>query len=405
MPGKRKLLMISSRTPYPLIGGGRIRVYNLGKLLRQRYEVHLLFINDNGARGHRQGLSGAFDELIEFPYPAQRLILNSIPGILSRKPVQVSGNYFARIQDWVNGHIADYYAVLCSQIRTAEYVRRLPEAKSRNILKILEYCDAISLNYQIARSGARGFWKYFYWLEYPRVRDYEASIIESFDLAFVASPVDRDYLLRNFSSKRPLEVIPMGVDPVGGTGNNGQEDDTIVFMGQMDYFPNEIAAEFFVEQVFPSLLGKHPELKFYIVGAFPTKTVRRLASRRNVVVTGFVDDPLSYVRRAKVFVSPQLIGAGMQTKVLIAMSLGKAVVATSKALASIEGKSWDHFVVADSAEQIAEDILKLLADPALRSGLGERARALVSQRYSWEQVGKKMFQAIDSACGETNEVR
>ena len=41
-----KILILSYRFPYPLIDGSRIRIYNVGKILAEKYQVDLLAINE-----------------------------------------------------------------------------------------------------------------------------------------------------------------------------------------------------------------------------------------------------------------------------------------------------------------------------------------------------------------------
>ena len=43
---KKKVLLISSRLPYPPIGGDKLKSYNLLKILASYYDVYLVIITD-----------------------------------------------------------------------------------------------------------------------------------------------------------------------------------------------------------------------------------------------------------------------------------------------------------------------------------------------------------------------
>ena len=99
----------------------------------------------------------------------------------------------------------------------------------------------------------------------------------------------------------------------------------IIFVGKMSYEPNIVAVNFFSTQIFPLLKAKYSELKFIIVGANPDERVRKLADIEGVTVTGFVDSIERYFRHSTIVVAPMLTGAGIQNKIIQAMSYGCCV--------------------------------------------------------------------------------
>jgi len=63
----KRILMISFRIPYPLTNGSKIRIYNIGKILTQRYRVDLLAINEGRfAHGHLERLEEVLDKVIVY---------------------------------------------------------------------------------------------------------------------------------------------------------------------------------------------------------------------------------------------------------------------------------------------------------------------------------------------------
>ena len=387
---KKKILILSSRIPYPLIGGDRLRTFNFGKILKQRYQVDLAFINDTGINPGG-ALSEAFDNLIEFHYTSKLLTLNAIKGLFSTKPVQVLGNYFRSIQGWLDKMGNDYDLIICSNVRMAEYFEH---TKLSRPFKLIDYVDAMSLNYGDSIEAASGFWRLFYTMEYKRLRNYERLISHKFNLGLITSIIDKEYLEKELGISLPLAVVPMGAQERLLKIQSGAENDNIVFFGKMDYYANEVAVEFFCKEIFPKIKKLYKNIEFLIVGANPTKKIFDLAKQDGVKVLGYIDDPYPIIAKAKLFVSPQLIGAGIQNKVLQAMALGKPVIGTKKALAAISGKEGIHYEAADSSDEMSAKICYLLEDEKKRKCLGENARKLISEQYTWRNIGGALLKII-----------
>ena len=168
-----------------------------------------------------------------------------------------------------------------------------------------------------------------------------------------------------------------------------QEEPWIVYLGKMNYLPNEDAVAYFAREVFPLVQAQiGSQARFVIVGAQPSRRVQELAELPGVTVTGFVDDPNEYLSKARVVVAPLRIGAGIQNKVLESMALGKAVAASSLAASAIEGVAHGgHLLIADDPHDMASAVVSLWDSKALREELGHQARELIRSRYTWSKVG------------------
>jgi glycosyltransferase involved in cell wall biosynthesis len=182
--------------------------------------------------------------------------------------------------------------------------------------------------------------------------------------------------------------------------DGGRDLATIVFSGRMAYFPNADAARFLATDVMPLVRARLPAAQLLIVGADPPAGVRRLARLPGVSVTGYVPEIAPFLHRATVAVAPLRSGTGQQIKVLEAMACGAPVVATPHALAGIAARAGEHALRAGGAEDLADAIVQLLEDAALRQRLSQAARHLVEQQYSWAQAADT-FDALYQAAGRS----
>src|SRR5258708_34087764 len=96
----------------------------------------------------------------------------------------------------------------------------------------------------------------------------------------------------------------------------------------MDYRADEDGAGYVGEDLMPRIQEHHADVQFWVVGKDPTERIRALAARPGVHVTGGVPDVRPYLQTAGVFVCPLRFGAGVKNKLLAALAMNKAVVAT-----------------------------------------------------------------------------
>jgi glycosyltransferase involved in cell wall biosynthesis len=102
------------------------------------------------------------------------------------------------------------------------------------------------------------------------------------------------------------------------------------------------------------------------------------------VVTGTVEEPADWIARAEVCVAPIRAAAGLQNKLLEAMAMGKAVVATPEANEGIRAVTDRDLLLAREPDAFARAVLDLLADPGRRAALGAGGRRFVEAEWTWE---------------------
>ena len=392
---KKKILMISYRFPYPLIGGPQIRVYHLGRSLSEKYEVDLLALNEGKVDGeYLRDLESVFNRIVSFSFNPIRFKLNAMRGLLSREPLETHYFWFKKVRRWIAEHYHEYDLIFCEDVRMAKYLKAI---KTR---KAIDLMDATSLYYERAAKRASKLWKLIYGVESKRLLKYELKMIREFDKVFIISTSDKKYLTSRCQGVNDgLIVLPNGVneDLFSRLGNfKKEEENYLVFLGKMSYFANVDAVNYFARKVFPLIKEQIKDIKFIIVGVNPAKKVIRLGEIEGVEVTGFVDDPYEYLEKAKVVVAPLRVAAGIQNKILEAMVLRKTVVTTSFGAAGIAGGvNGKHFVIADTEEEMASKILELIENKNQRENIGRNARKLVEEKYRWSSIKKILLKEIE----------
>jgi polysaccharide biosynthesis protein PslH len=151
----------------------------------------------------------------------------------------------------------------------------------------------------------------------------------------------------------------------------------------MNYRPNIEGVYWFVHQVWPGLKQQVPDLRFVIVGRDPTPRVRELAGQPGVSVTGSVPDVRPYLAAASVAVVPLQIARGVQNKILEAMAMARAVVASPAAIEGLDVEVGRDLIQAGEPRQWQENIVALLTNDDHRRQVEQSARARVAGGSDW----------------------
>jgi glycosyltransferase involved in cell wall biosynthesis len=230
------------------------------------------------------------------------------------------------------------------------------------------------------------------------LRRYELDTLGRADLVVVTSERERDALAELLPGRRVC-VVPNGVDIERFTPADPQEEiaGRVVFTGTMDYHPNEQAARYFAEQCWPLVRAARPDASWAIVGANPPPSVWRLADdTAGITVTGSVPDTRAYIAQAQVTIAPLLVGGGTRLKILEALAMGKAMVATSLGAEGLRLTPDEHLLIADEPAAFAQAVVRALGDADLRARLGAAGCEAVVQQYSWASSGLALQQALGS---------
>jgi glycosyltransferase involved in cell wall biosynthesis len=112
-----------------------------------------------------------------------------------------------------------------------------------------------------------------------------------------------------------------------------------------------------------------------------------------------VDDIRPYLEGAGIFVCPIRYGAGIKNKILAALSMNKAVVATRMSIEGLDLQDNEHLIIADEPEKFAAQVVRLLEDPQLVARLGRNGQAMVSAGYSWQRSASQLEDVLLAATG------
>jgi glycosyltransferase involved in cell wall biosynthesis len=270
-------------------------------------------------------------------------------------------------------------------IRMADYFTNY------SIPKTIDMIDALSLNMERRANNENLFKTPIFEIESRLCRNYERNIYKKFDKLFLVSQNDKDYYNKN----NKIVVNPNGTFITRDKLSNyffNKEEHSLVFHGNMQYYPNIESVICFANEIFPELKEKYDDIKFYIVGKDPVEKVKKLDKVPGVIVTGFVDDIIEVLTTKSIGVYFMKSGTGMQNKILEALACKLPSVATPLALQGINGITDSHIKIAENKKKFIDEIINLIENITERDRISKNGHEFIMENYSWEANTKKLVQ-------------
>lgn len=226
------------------------------------------------------------------------------------------------------------------------------------------------------------------------LKAYELREMQELDAIVPISYADAaDY--RHLGITRPMHVVPCGVSSENGKPEM-LEPNTVAFIGSLDFLPNQNAVTWILDELWPRVARAMPDARLSIAGSSPPEWLREHAVERNVELRGDVGDAAAFLGPKSVVIAPLFAGGGMRIKVLDAMALGKAVVATTIGAGGIDVAQNRDIVIADDAATFADAVVRLLREPATAARVGAAARVKVAERYNSAALARDLIRFYES---------
>ena len=237
-------------------------------------------------------------------------------------------------------------------------------------------------------------------LETKRIKQYEGMIIRDFDATFAVTELDRQALknavpANGLAKSESITVVPIAVDTDQIRPVARQADSlNLLTMGTLYYPPNADGIRWFVREVFPLIRSKVPGVKLTIIGKNPPADFLKLAedASNRIQVTGFVPELDPYFAESALAVIPVRAGGGMRVRILEAFARAMPVVTTTVGLEGIEAVPGQDVLVADTPDDFANAVCRILGDPALQAQLSTNGRQLAESKYDWQAA----LRAVDN---------
>lgn len=398
------LLYLVHRVPCPPNRGDRIRSYHLLRYLATRCNVYLATLADEPVtKETRDELRRLCRDVAIVETTSKRWLRAAWSLATGRSATEglfASRDLRRAIERWTQTVRFDACLTFCSSM--AQYAR-LPGVS--NVPTVVDLVDVDSEKFAEYAASGRGPKRWLHALESARLRRVERELFDWAKAVTLVSQAECDLYERCCPGARSV-AITNGVDLsyfLPAADEEGQIPERCVFVGALDYRPNIDGIVSFVRHAWSQLRERRPQATLAIVGRQPDPAVLRLAEVPGVQVIGSVPDVRPFVREASVAVVPLQIARGVQNKVLEALAMGKAVVASPGAAEGLGVSSEHELVVATSWPEWVESLDGLFSSRDRRRRLGESGRRFVELRHSWESNLERFGELLGVASPAVDE--
>jgi glycosyltransferase involved in cell wall biosynthesis len=402
----KKLLFITPELPYPAQSGGKVKSLKLLQSLAEKYQVTLacpLKLDDAQYTEEFYAISPCINHLHQNVSIA-RTPANLIASYLRGIPLNVHRTYNEQLRINIAAIASEHDLVFLDHYEVYPYLptdyRGLAVYHAHNAyFKMWERYAQLPGNLAM-RAAA--------YMESRRVKSYETKVANSTDLSF-AAPNDALELAKAGVTKQKLnDTFHLGDDQQLELPelDYARTENKLMYVGFLGWEPNSQGLLWFLEQVWPQLVERQPDLRFDIVGKGADQRLQSEAAKwQGITLKGFVADLQEIYNGSRVSVAPLLFGSGMKVKVLDAMARGMPTVTTSVGAEGIDVEHGTHMLIADEPAEMVTYIEYLLTDRQLWLNLQKNSRKLITERYTWRQLFIQMHRTMEAGLRDKMNAR
>ena len=389
---KPKLAVLTSRFPYPIDKGDKLRLYYQLRDLSTWFDIYLFALHETPiSEDHLKKLQPYCKHIVTYHLPKTHWPFQTLRCFQKELPLQLG--YF--LNHGVRKTMQHAIQQLNPDVLYVQLSRMMPYAEGLPYPKVLDLQDCFSLNYTRAADRHQGPKAWFYQRESRTMAQYEKHILNHTEATTIISRFDKDALPIQPNS---TEVIPNGVDSSYFHPIAKARTSDLVFVGNLSYQPNQDAVAYLVNEIMPLLHKQQPGIRLLIAGAHMPTFMKKWESD-TVQCAGWFNDIRDAYASASLFVAPLFSGAGLQNKLLEAMSMGMPCVTTSVVNASLNADPNRNIIIANNADEISRAILQLLTNKDEQTRIGLAARQHIETHFVWESANEKLKQLLQQQIG------
>jgi glycosyltransferase involved in cell wall biosynthesis len=397
--GHDRALFVATDNPFPPDSGGRLRTRGILDVVSRRFSVDLVTYERPGNPDIEEARS--------------RLNIVEVPRTVTPRSAALRSLYLMRNCSYMSHADVDMAATVADLCRTRTYqlvfivntmlghvipsIKQMqPDARFVTVSENFE----TDLCLQIARAQTKIGRRLFFLFSAFHTRRYEKQLCRLTDLMLATSEDEA----ASFAQLSPgvatkIVVIPsfINADSYEPYSHRPRLPASIIFLGNLSFFPNVTGAVYFYREIYPALKASCPDLTWYVAGKNCHPSIlESVKGDPSVVVTGYVPDVADCISRSAVMVVPLLHGSGTRLKILEAWAVGRPVVSTSKGCEGLDCQHNHNIVIADTPAAFVAGVTRLLRDPDFAATIAQNARHTLLASYDARAVEPRLLASFDT---------
>lgn len=379
-----KILLVSSYLPYPLYDGGRIRLYNLLKFLKDKHEITLICEKrDNQSGADIAEVEKVCHKVITVKRRKQWTAGNIIKTAFSLDPFLITGHNSNEMKSAIAAELySGNYDLI--HVETFYVMQNLPKTSLPIVLveHNIEY-----LVYRRYADKANALLKPVLAIDIAKIKRAERNAWKRAKALIAVSPSEQERI-----GPQTL-LVPNGVDTKRFSlkkFDKDKKEKTILFIGDFKWIQNRDSIVYIIKNIWPKIISKYPQARLRVVGKSIPDSIKDLATDRITFDENATNKTEEIFQNADVLLSPIRVGGGTNFKILESMSCGTPVVTNKLGNEGLRAKDKSEILICDKPDEFANATVELLKDTYLYEKIMRNSRDFVVKNYDWGNISLKL---------------
>ena len=379
-----KILFITTRYPFPITGGDKLRAFDILKFLSRKNQIDLICLGDKKQIKNNNLVFCKSVKVFHLHFLSK--IINTIIFFFKLEPLQ-NGYYLSNDMKYYIINIQNKYdTIICHLLRSSQY---MPEKFIGK--KVLEVTDLLSSNYHqtIDQLSIFNPLKYIYSLEKILVARYEKNVFKKFQNIVFVSKSDAKKAKKISAFKNKIFTVGNANTFNKNLFKYKKNNKKIIFIGNIKYLPNKLACKDFAKNVLKKINLKYPEIQFHIIGDIGVIDKLILKSYKNVIVHGKIKNLGNVVKNSICGICNVRISTGFQNKILSYMSYGIPCIVSINSFKNTEFNKNREVLVFKNNEDLINKIFFLKENKFKAKQLSINSVNSIKKKYNIKKTLSK----------------
>ena len=392
-----KIIWLTYDLPYPPNSGGKQRAYYLLKYLGAKHDITLFsYFRKKEQLNNIWELKKLVSDIRVFPRRPVWDIRNLILASFCDKPLLTVSYLSEKLAADLKEELTKFnYDLVHLEFFGMSWV--LPLVKRLGIKVVF---GGENIEYEIYRKYALSvrnpFLRKIMEFDVSKMKRLEEKTWRLADANLAVCQSDLEVMKK--SGAKNCYLVPNGVDSLYYKKFAKKLDETVnfraLFTGNLNYPQNSAAVRWFLDKVMPLVKKSIPEFKLVLVSGVKPNWLSYFSSSLDFRLDQSSDFTV-FVEEADIYILPIWIKSGTNIKLLQAMATGFPIVSTPPGVSGYNFTHGRELLIADTAEDFAESIIKLMMDFQLRQSLSSQALKRAAD-YDWSKSAEVLERVYEN---------
>jgi len=386
--------MLTPYLPYPPVGGGQTRSYNLIKHLAKKHEITLFsFIKYKSEEKYVDEMKKYCKKVVVFKRPEKPwTVKNILRTGFSLYPFLVIRNLTEGVIEKVKEELENesYDLIHAENFYVMPYI---PKTDVPIIFIEQTIFYKVYEHYADTLPWYKSFLKPILYIDVFKLKKWELHFWRQARYISAVSEEDRN-LIAALSRRNDIYIVPNGVDYEQYTKiKYPKSRNPLVLFGNADFhwMQNKEGAMLLLESIWPAVKSEVPDAKLWITGKIAPKILSEYLGKKDILIEEVpVERSMEPYQKSWILIAPMQSGGGSRTKFFEAMASGLAIITTKQGIEGIDAVNGRDVFVSDDLVKLAKEAVRFLNDKSLRERFGVNARKLVKNKYDWSYSAKML---------------